>query len=72
MTADRRFFYTKYLTMSKVAIIGAGSIVFTKQFLNDMFNTPCMSRQTPSPPPSRKTRPLPSTTDSASLHNDPE
>ena len=32
--------------MSKVAIIGAGSIVFTKQFLNDMFNTPCMAGST--------------------------
>ena len=29
--------------MSKVAIIGAGSLVFTKQFLNDMFGTPCMA-----------------------------
>lgn len=29
--------------MGKVAIIGAGSLVFTKQFLNDMFHTPCMS-----------------------------
>jgi alpha-galactosidase len=29
--------------MSKVAIIGAGSLVFTKQFLNDMFATPCMN-----------------------------
>lgn len=32
--------------MSKVAIIGAGSLVFTKQFLNDMFNTPCMAGST--------------------------
>ena len=32
--------------MSKVALIGAGSIVFTKQFLNDMFNTPCMAGST--------------------------
>ncbi|MBR6414609.1 MAG: alpha-glucosidase/alpha-galactosidase, partial [Bacteroidales bacterium] len=32
--------------MAKVAIIGAGSIVFTKQFLNDMFNTPCMAGST--------------------------
>ena len=24
--------------MSKVAIIGAGSLVFTKQFLNDLFD----------------------------------
>jgi len=32
--------------MPKVALIGAGSIVFTKQFLNDMFNTPCMSGST--------------------------
>lgn len=32
--------------MSKVALIGAGSLVFTKQFLNDMFNTPCMSGST--------------------------
>jgi len=32
--------------MSKIAIIGAGSIVFTKQFLNDMFNTPCMAGST--------------------------
>ena len=32
--------------MSKVALIGAGSMVFTKQFLNDMFNTPCMSGST--------------------------
>lgn len=32
--------------MSKVAIIGAGSLVFTKQFLNDMFCTPCMSGTT--------------------------
>ncbi len=29
--------------MSKIALIGAGSLVFTKQFLNDMFNTPCMA-----------------------------
>ena len=29
--------------MSKVAIIGAGSLVFTKQFLNDMMATPCMA-----------------------------
>lgn len=29
--------------MSKVAIIGAGSLVFTKQFLNDLFATPCMA-----------------------------
>lgn len=28
--------------MGKVAIIGAGSLVFTKAFLNDMFNTSCM------------------------------
>ena len=32
--------------MSKVAIIGAGSLVFTKQFLNDMFGTPCMAGST--------------------------
>jgi alpha-galactosidase len=32
--------------MAKVAIIGAGAIVFTKQFLNDMFNTPCMAGST--------------------------
>ena len=32
--------------MSRVALIGAGSIVFTKQFLNDMFNTPCMKGST--------------------------
>ena len=32
--------------MSKVALIGAGSMVFTKQFLNDMFNTPCMAGST--------------------------
>lgn len=32
--------------MSKVAIIGAGSLVFTKQFLNDMFNTACMAGST--------------------------
>ncbi len=32
--------------MSRVAIIGAGSMVFTKQFLNDMFNTPCMAGST--------------------------
>ncbi|MDO4492827.1 MAG: alpha-glucosidase/alpha-galactosidase [Clostridia bacterium] len=32
--------------MTKVAIIGAGSLVFTKQFLNDMFNTPCMAGTT--------------------------
>lgn len=32
--------------MSKVTIIGAGSLVFTKQFLNDMFNTPCMAGST--------------------------
>jgi len=32
--------------MSKVAIIGAGSMVFTKQFLNDMFQTPCMEGST--------------------------
>ena len=32
--------------MAKVALIGAGSMVFTKQFLNDMFNTPCMSGST--------------------------
>lgn len=32
--------------MCKVAIIGAGSLVFTKQFLNDMFNTPCMAGAT--------------------------
>lgn len=32
--------------MSKVALIGAGSLVFTKQFLNDMFNTPCMAGST--------------------------
>lgn len=32
--------------MSKVAIIGAGSMVFTKQFLNDMFQTPCMAGST--------------------------
>lgn len=32
--------------MSKVAIIGAGSLVFTKQFLNDMFGTPCMEGST--------------------------
>lgn len=30
----------------KVALIGAGSLVFTKQFLNDLFNTPCMSGAT--------------------------
>lgn len=32
--------------MSKVAIIGAGSLVFTKQFLNDMFGTPSMAGST--------------------------
>lgn len=32
--------------MSRVAIIGAGSLVFTKQFLNDMFSTPCMAGST--------------------------
>ena len=32
--------------MCKVAIIGAGSLVFTKQFLNDMFGTPCMEGST--------------------------
>ena len=32
--------------MCKVAIIGAGSLVFTKQFLNDLFNTPCMAGST--------------------------
>ena len=32
--------------MAKVALIGAGSMVFTKQFLNDMFNTPCMAGST--------------------------
>ena len=32
--------------MTKVAIIGAGSMVFTKQFLNDMFGTPCMAGST--------------------------
>ncbi len=32
--------------MNKVAIIGAGSLVFTKQFLNDMFNTECMAGTT--------------------------
>jgi len=32
--------------MSKVALIGAGSMVFTKQFLNDMFCTPCMAGST--------------------------
>lgn len=32
--------------MSKVAIIGAGSLVFTKQFLNDMMATPCMAGST--------------------------
>ena len=32
--------------MSKIALIGAGSVVFTKQFLNDMFNTPCMAGST--------------------------
>ena len=32
--------------MAKVALIGAGSLVFTKQFLNDMFNTPCMAGST--------------------------
>ena len=32
--------------MSKIALIGAGSLVFTKQFLNDMFNTPCMAGST--------------------------
>ena len=32
--------------MSKVAIIGAGPPPFTKQFLNDMFNTPCMAGST--------------------------
>lgn len=32
--------------MSKVTIIGAGSLVFTKQFLNDMFATPCMAGST--------------------------
>lgn len=32
--------------MSKVTIIGAGSLVFTKQFLNDLFNTPCMAGST--------------------------
>lgn len=29
--------------MSRVAIIGAGSLVFTRQFLNDLFATPCMA-----------------------------
>ena len=32
--------------MAKIALIGAGSVVFTKQFLNDMFNTPCMAGST--------------------------
>jgi len=32
--------------MSRIAIIGAGSLVFTKQFLNDMFNTPCLAGST--------------------------
>lgn len=32
--------------MSRVAIIGAGSLVFTKQFLNDMFDTPCIAGST--------------------------
>lgn len=32
--------------MARVAIIGAGSLVFTKQFLNDMFGTPCMAGST--------------------------
>lgn len=32
--------------MAKVALIGAGSMVFTKQFLNDMFNTECMASST--------------------------
>lgn len=32
--------------MNKVAIIGAGSLVFTKQLLNDMFNTECMAGTT--------------------------
>lgn len=32
--------------MRKVAIIGAGSLVFTRQLLNDMFNTPCMAGTT--------------------------
>ncbi len=32
--------------MKKVALIGAGSMVFTKQFLNDMFGTPCMAGST--------------------------
>ncbi|MDO4549106.1 MAG: alpha-glucosidase/alpha-galactosidase, partial [Clostridia bacterium] len=32
--------------MKKVALIGAGSMVFTKQFLNDMFGTSCMAGST--------------------------
>lgn len=32
--------------MSKIVVIGAGSLVFTKQILNDLFNTPCMSGST--------------------------
>ena len=32
--------------MAKIALIGAGSLVFTKQVLNDMFNTPCLAGST--------------------------
>lgn len=33
-------------SMSRIVIIGAGSIVFTKQFLNDLFNTDCLAGST--------------------------
>jgi len=32
--------------MARIAIIGAGSMVFTRQFLNDMFQTPALSGST--------------------------
>jgi len=32
--------------MAKIALIGAGSMVFTRQFLNDMFSTPALAGST--------------------------